>query len=283
MHEAWERAKARYQDIPIPEELDGAVSAALAEGKRRQSRRRAVRRAWSGGLAACVCFCLLVNGSPAFASAMESIPVLGQLARVVTVEHWKVEDRRRVIDVRMPALADTGNTELERRLNDEIRAKIDAIVAQAEEEQKNELEAYLATGGKWSDYEPLILDVDYEVKCSSEQYLSFVITATRVRATSYTELYIYDLDRATGADVSLRDLLGKDWKARCDAAVRAGIAKRTAEDPKASYFTEEGGFSGVGDDQKFYIREDGTPVLVFEKYQVAPGYMGIQEFPVEAE
>ena len=34
------------------------------------------------------------------------------------------------------------------------------------------------------------------------------------------------------------------------------------------------------EDQSFYINERGNPVVVFAKYQIAPGYMGIQEFEV---
>ena len=32
------------------------------------------------------------------------------------------------------------------------------------------------------------------------------------------------------------------------------------------------------DDQRFYINEAGNPVLIFEKYEIAPGYMGQPEF-----
>ena len=50
-----------------------------------------------------------------------------------------------------------------------------------------------------------------------------------------------------------------------------------------TYFTkEEGGFTGIENEyQDFYINTDGKVVIVFPKYQIAPGSMGTQEFVIE--
>ena len=42
--------------------------------------------------------------------------------------------------------------------------------------------------------------------------------------------------------------------------------------------TEE--FERIADDQSFYFDDKGDLVIVFEKYDVAPGYMGCPEFPI---
>ena len=34
---------------------------------------------------------------------------------------------------------------------------------------------------------------------------------------------------------------------------------------------------------KFYINEKGRIVIVFEKYEIAPGYMGTQEFEIDKQ
>ena len=41
------------------------------------------------------------------------------------------------------------------------------------------------------------------------------------------------------------------------------------------------GFQSVDENTKFYINKDGNPVVCFEKYEVAPGYMGFQEFEID--
>lgn len=85
MPDMWERARVRHESTPVPEELEFAVASALRAGQRRLRGRRALRRSVSGVLAGCACFVLLVNASPAFARAVSDVPVLGGLARVVTV------------------------------------------------------------------------------------------------------------------------------------------------------------------------------------------------------
>ena len=41
-----------------------------------------------------------------------------------------------------------------------------------------------------------------------------------------------------------------------------------------------GGFDGVDEETKFYLNEQGNPVVCFAKYEVGPGYMGVQEFEI---
>lgn len=63
--------------------------------------------------------------------------------------------------------------------------------------------------------------------------------------------------------------------------VNVDMEKRMEENEDYTYFDEEmWGFTTVTEDNKFYINEAGNPVIVFEKYEVAPGFMGQQEFEI---
>ncbi len=42
-------------------------------------------------------------------------------------------------------------------------------------------------------------------------------------------------------------------------------------------------FEKISKDQNFYINNDGKLVICFDKYEVAPGYMGVQEFIIPTE
>ena len=283
MHPELERARARYQAQETPEELSLAVRAAIREGDRLRKHRRVLRRSLATALASCACFVLLVNGSPSFAQAVYEVPVLGSLARIFTVTEYTINDKERVIDVRLPALENTGHTELEQQINQEISTRIQAVIDAAEARARETKEAYVATGGDPDDYMPVIIDVDYEVKCQNEQYLSFVVTETETRASAYTEFYTYNIDLETGKELSLRDLLGPNWMETVNAQVAEQIAER-AQDPDNIYWTEEqGGFQGIEEDQPFYLNADGLLVVVFEKYEIAPGSMGSQEFVIRPE
>ena len=180
----------------------------------------------------------------------------------------------------MCASPDTGDTALEQRINTEIRTRIDQVLDDAEERAREARDSFVATGGRTEDFMPIIIDVDYEVKCSNPPYLSFVIYKTETLASAYTEIYSYNLDLSTGTELTLPGLLGPDWKARCDQAIRDEMARRTAEEDAVYFTQEQGGFSGVTDDQAFYLDAGGNPVLFFEKYEIAPGSMGIQSFSV---
>lgn len=282
MNEMLEQAKRRYKDTPLPEELSFAVYAAMRAGERKRLRTKYLRRGLATLVACAASFILLVNVNPTFASAVESVPVLGSLARVFTASSYSVTDRDHLIDVRLPALENTGNSDLEQRVNTEIQVKIDAVLAEAEQRARETRDAYLATGGTERDFIPTIIDVDYEVKCQNGRYLSFVVSKTETLAAAYSEHYVYNLDLETGHEVSLRDLLGSDWRTLCDEAVRAGIETRSQEPGNMFFDGSDGidGFTTVADDQPFYLNAAGNPVLLFEKYELAPGYMGPQEFEV---
>lgn len=283
MHPELERARARYQAQETPEELSLAVRAAIREGDRLRKHRRVLRRSLATALASCACFVLLVNGSPSFAQAVYEVPVLGSLARIFTVTEYTINDKERVIDVRLPALENTGYTDLEQKINQEISTRVQAVIDEAEARARETKEAYVATGGDPDDYMPVIIDVDYEVKCQNDQYLSFVINKTETRASAYTEFYTYNIDLETGKELTLRDLLGPNWMETVNTQVEAEIARR-AQDPDNIYWTEEqGGFQGIEEDQPFYLNENGLPVVVFEKYEIAPGSMGSQEFVIRPE
>ena len=281
MHPELERARARYRAQETPEELSLAVRAAIREGERLRKRRRVLRRSLATALAGCACFVLLVNGSPTFAQAVYDVPLLGSLARIFTVTEFTVNDDEHVIDVRLPALETTGYTDLEQQINQEISTRVQAVIDEAEQRAQETKEAYVATGGDPNDYIPVIIDVDYEVKCQTEHYLSFVIQKTETRASAYTEFYTYNIDLETGRELTLRDLLGPNWMETVNAQVEAQIAERS-KDPDNVYWTaEEGGFQGISEDQPFYLNQEERPVVVFEKYELGPGSMGSQEFVIQ--
>lgn len=282
MNEKWSGARARYEAAPVPEELNFAVATAVRAGGRERMRRRVVRRSLATLASCCACFVLLVNVSPVFARAVYEMPVLGSLARVVTVTQYAIEDKDHLIDVRLPALENTGNTDLEQRINLEIQTRINGVLAEAEDRARQTREAYMATGGTEEDFIPIIISVDYEIKCQNERCLSFILTKTETIASAYTEIYCYNIDLETGKELTLQDVLGPGYREIANAAVRTEIDRRIREEGAGYFDGTDGveGFQSVTDGQLFYINEGGNPVVLFEKYEIAPGYMGTQEFEI---
>lgn len=303
MNDLFEHARQAYQNQPVPEELSERVEAALLIGKsRRESRRRVTAggdtAAFAGGgrprrrlfgegaaLAAaslCLAFCITVNASPVFAASVYEIPVLGSIARVVTVRRYDSEDETKLIHARVPAISNTGNSELESRVNYEISERVDAVLEEAEARAAEYRAAFIDTGGKAGDFMPVMIDIDYDIKCNDSKILSFVILKTETMASAYTEFMTYNIDLETGRELTLRDLFTGDYIADISAQIIRQIRQREAEDPEnVVFFDDELGFTEIAPDQRFYINEDGKVVIFFEKYEIAPGYMGSQEFVVE--
>ena len=86
-------------------------------------------------------FIILLNTNETFAKSMEDIPVISSLAKVFTVREYKEETDTELIEVRVPAIQNTGNTELENRVNNEISTKINNVVEEAKQRAKEYQEA----------------------------------------------------------------------------------------------------------------------------------------------
>ena len=123
--------------------------------------------------------------------------MLGNVAKVLTFRQYAIETDSEWITVNQPSIAETGNTELEKRVNNEIQEKIDAIVAEARQEAKQNREDAIARGQDPAQLMPVILDIRYEIKSSSEKALSFVIYKTETAASAYTQQIFYNLDLAS--------------------------------------------------------------------------------------
>ena len=54
------------------------------------------------------------------------------------------------------------------------------------------------------------------------------------------------------------------------------------ENGEVFWTPEEGGFAGISEQTQFYINEMGNPVIVFDKYEIAPGADGQIEFEIKA-
>lgn len=287
MNEKLAEARRRYENVPVPAELSAQVNCSIQKSRRKRAgQRRRVRAACL--VAGCCCaFLLTISLDPVTAQALEPIPILGGLIRVVTGQTYHAEDQSKVIDVNRPELVSDGeDAALAERINGEIEARIDALVAKAEQRAAETYQAWNETRTDGDEFFlPVNVTVDYEVKYSSGDLLSFVLYESEVRASSYTEVYVYNLDLASGRELTLRDLLGSEWKSIANQAVKIGIYQRSQIEGNVYYNMEEFGteFESIRDDQPFYINEAGNPVLMFAKYEIAPGYMGEQEFEIELQ
>lgn len=282
------KAKDTYDSIEVPQELTYSVNKAIQNGKKnnRQKRFYVAFKTTTAALATTFAlFVVLLNTNESFAKAMQDIPAISSLAKVFTVREYKEENETDLINVKIPAIQNTGNSELEKRINYEISSKINEVIEEARNRALEYKNAVLATGGTMDDYIPTEINIDYKITYQDDDYISFIITKSESFASAYQEQYFYNIDIQNGKELNLKDVLGANYKEIVDNSVNNQIVERTEKDSNVSYFTkEEGGFSGIKDEyQDFYIDENKKVVIVFQKYEIAPGYMGIQNFEIPNE
>lgn len=122
----------------------------------------------------------------------------------------------------------------------------------------------------------------YEVTHDGEQYFSMYMAAARIMGSGSETYQTYTIDKKTGEAVSLGELLGNEETLKLVSEnISAQMEEQMKEDASVVYFqASEGGFSGLKGDESFYLNQDGSLVVVFDEYTVAPGSMGMVEFTI---
>lgn len=278
------KAKKTYDSIEIPQELDYTVNKAIHKKDLYKKNYVVIwtKRATATLATTFALFVVLLNTNESFARAMGDVPIIGSLAEVFTVREYREENDTDLIEAKIPAIKNTGNEDLEDRINYEISSKINEVLEEARARAEEYKEAVLSTGGTMDDYIPTKINVDYKITYQDDKIISFVITKSESSASAYQEQYFYNIDIQNGKELNLRDVLGEDYKKIVDEEVNKQIRERMEKNEENIYFTaEEGGFSGIENKyQDFYIDENKKATVVFQKYEIAPGYMGIQNFEI---
>ena len=280
-----EKAKEVYEAIKVPNELNYVVNKAILD-KKKKEKSVLIYVKYAVTTVACtfLTFIFMLNVNSSFATNISEIPIIGDMAKVFTIKEVNEEDKTKLINAKVPALENTGNTELEKRINYEIMLKMNEILEEAEKRAAEYKEAVIETGGNEYDYQPINIQIDYKVGYSNDKVVSFMISKSETLANAYTEIYFYNVDIEIGKKLNLRDVLGNEYKQIVDTTIYKEIEERS-KNPDNIYFTaDEGGFEGIENEyQDFYINSDGKVVIVFEKYKIAPGYMGTQEFVIDKQ
>ena len=329
-----------YNAIRVPDELSSVIEKAI-ETERKETGRSVImkenkfRKAWIPAAAAVFVIGVSIglNTSEAFAKSAENIPILGTIAKVLTIRDYESEDNVNisieqpeiVVDGNQNAqtdsetvpsldettdktLADTSDTKEPSDSSSteyvaSVNAAIEKIVSDYKADATKRIEeykqAFLETGGTEEEWleRGADIDVSYEIKYQSDTALSLVLTTNESWVSVYGQQYFFNMDLVNGKDITLEELLGEDYVEKANAVILEQIKQRSETEGYVYWGYEQynkeyseanpgdtlidEGFKTVGPETKFYINEAGNPVIVFDKYEIGPGYMGSQEFEIE--
>lgn len=309
-------AKEIFDKIEVPKELDQAVTKLIKEHPEKKSdlpmysRKRGAmifRRTMAAAAGLILCFTVALNSSETFAKSIEDLPVIGAVAKVLTIRSYQTTEDNVDLTVKVPEIRteeeqnnqpSSEDPEVKQKDTDRFVADVNAEINKIEDayledagiRMQADKDAFIATGGTEEEWAKKNLDVnvDYEVKYQKEDLLSLVLTADESWYGAYDLRYFYNLDLKNNKKLSLKDVLGENYEAIANECIIRQMKDKAAQDPNMIYWgvTDNDasgikGFVTVNDATKFYINKEGKPVVYFEKYEVAPGAYGAQEFVID--
>ena len=276
-----EEAKRKYDEIPIPSELSKRVGKEIERANMKRKKilvfRRRVQKGTAAAAAVVVLFTAALNTNTAFAETAGQLPVVGPVARVLTFRSYQTEEEDLKISVEIPTIEMISEdmNGLEQSVNKEILALCEQYAQAAKIRAEEYRQAFLDTGGteeEWAAHN-IEIKVWYEVKSQTDEYLSLAIMGTENWSSAYSETKYYNFDLKEGKLVTLQDILGDEYQQIANESIQNQM-KENSE----IYWDD---FEGIQEDTPFYLNESGNPVIVFEKYEIAPGSEGQQEFEIK--
>jgi len=261
------------------------IEEAKRENRKDRNRIRVTRLAATAA-ALVIAFISLPNMSPTIAYAMEKIPVIGQLVKVVTFRDYEYEDEHHRADVEIPELVievESQEVRPETSLENTIDG-IDAEIREITNELLNEFENHMR---EELGYKELI--VKSEVLLTTQEYFTLKLSCYQGEASGYTGNYFYTIDLASGKCLQLKDVFAEDtdYINPISENIKEQMRNRMVQDENVYYWMndeiDELNFKTITEETSFYINEKNNVVISFNQGEVAPMYIGDVEFEIPAE
>lgn len=280
-----EQLKKEYMNVPIPSELDFVVKRSLQEGRRKMHRKnnfKKIRTVAASLVAAVAILAVGVNSSAAFAKTLSEVPFVGNVVKVLIFREYIVNEDTFNAEIKVPAIDGLKNKNLENSLNEKYLTENEKLYEEFIAEMKDLKEK---GGGH------LGVDSGYVVKTDTDRILSVGRYVVNTVASSSTVFKYDTIDKQNEVLITLPSLFKDDsYVEVISANIKEQMRKQHQVDENKIYWVEgveEEGFvdlfEKISKEQSFYINTDSKLVISFDKYEVAPGYMGVVEFVIPTE
>jgi len=273
-----DKLKKDYDKIDIPSELEDVVKNSIQQAKATRKKRLFLKQ-WSiGAAAAAALFIGSINMSPVMAQSMINIPVLGAIVEVFTVQNVTLDEKTYQANLATPAVDGLEDEGLQASLNEKYIEENKTNFKQFEEEvdeMKNAGDGHLG------------IDTGYEVMTDTDRILSIARYKVNTAGSSSTTMKYDTIDKQESILITLPILFKDDHYIDVISAYITGEMKRQmAENNEISYFIDDDfteNFEGIKPFENFYITSNHKLVISFDKYKVAPGYMGVTTFEIPSD
>lgn len=291
-----ENLKTSYESITVPEHTLTYIEEGIR--KAQQEKRRHNKLIWlrSTGVAAAAAllFVLLPNTNASIAMAMERIPLIGGIVKVVTIRDYQISNETHDAKVVVPRVStkstDTESTSASDQnteelpdhsksvnsINKSVEEYTDTIISEFEKDMEQEPKGHYG------------LDISYDVMTDTDDLFTLRINTLSIQASGAQSYQFYHINKMTDELFTLPDIFTAD--SDYISVISDEIKKQMREQMKneeLSYFLDSDmdavdDFNTISPTQNFYI-DNHQLVLVFDEYEVAPGYMGCPEFIISSD
>jgi len=272
------KLKKDYDETVIPSELEDVVKASIRQAKASQKKRPFIKQWTIGAAAAAALFIGSVNVSPSFAMAMANVPILGAIVDVFTAQQLTVDEKTYQANVATPEIDGLTDEGLQASLNEKYLEENKMLFEQF---QQDAAELEKAGGGH------LGIDTGYEVITDTDQLLSIARYEVNTVGSSSTTMKYDTIDKQNSILITLPSLFKDDKYVDAISSYVVGEMEQQMDaDEGVSYFLNSEffeDFETIRADQSFYITDDNKLVISFDKYEVAPGYMGVVTFEIPTD
>ena len=274
------RFRNEYENIEIPDELEFLVRTTIKEQEKKMKRKNIINKSVIAAAVAGVVFVGSINLSSEISYALSEVPVLGSIVRVLTFKTFELKDNNFDAELKTPAIEGL-DSKLEAMLNqkylDENQKLYDDFMKEIDELKKADMdEAHMGIAS------------GYEVKTDTDKLLVIGRYVVNTAGSSSTTIKYDTIDKQNKILITLPSLFKDEAYIDIISENIKAQMKEQIKDENNVYWLEDEmmgdeNFSKIDKNQSFYITKDNQLVIAFDKYEVAPGYMGNPEFIIPSE
>lgn len=221
-------------------------------------------------------FIALPNISPQISYAMQEMPIVGNIIKVITIRNYFDEDGNSELDLEIPNVEniDGSQSKSNNAINEEVNKLTQRIIDNYYEEKNPD------------NHKAIKLESD--VIENNENWFTLKLSIFETAGSSNIEYKYYHIDKKANKIVTLSDLfINSKYKTAVSEEIKKQMKERMSNDEQIIYWLnddiEESNFKEIKDNQNFYFSKDNNIVIVFNKYEVGPGSIGVPEFEINKE
>jgi len=269
---------AKKEDIKAPEKYLKSIDETL-NNLQDTNEKIHVKPIWGYSLKfalaiALITFVVLPNLSSEVSYAMQKLPVIGNLIKVITIKNYFDKDGNSELNANVPNIENKENiiSKSNEKINTDVQELTKRIINKYYEEK--------------DPNNHMSVEINSDIITNTSNWFTLKLTISETLASSSLEYKYYHIDKKTDQMVRIADLFdGEEYKEVISDEIKKQMKDRMKENENIVYWIDaelkDCSFSKINDNQNFYFSENGNIVIVFDKYEVGPGSSGAPEFEID--